>query len=251
MRNESADSTLLEDSSQELYKEGVELSKGSYYMQALYKFSDSIEQQPTPETFLQRGFVYRMREDYELAKSDFTASIMLKFKNPEAFLQRGYIHIVTENYPLAIKNLRYSIWQRPHNPEAYLQLGYAFLKTEDYKRAVENINISLKQNPQNQYATDLLALAESCHANSLRATQAENNLNPVAKDLQNAAMQASSSMDKPLPVESMGLASSSLSSQPQETPRLVSLPEVACPSFEARTHGARSSEASVNPSFSL
>lgn len=224
----------MKDLYQISYERGMTCLRTNNYVEALEHFSESIRLRPfDPEPLVQRGFAYRMSGDIALAKNDFTASIILRFKNPEAFLQRGFAHLSSQNFPLAIKNIRYSMMQKPNNPEAYLPLGYAYLKSRCYEQAIKYISRSLERDPQNSYAIEILTIAITCRDDSLKPK-------PVAVSTVQAVLPARLSENKPLPAESTALASTSLAAQPQQAQGVVIVPQIAAPSFEARTQCTRS-----------
>jgi tetratricopeptide (TPR) repeat protein len=129
----------------------------------------------TAGTFLDRGILFAMRGDYDMAIEDFTEAIRLNPDMAGAYMLRGRalfasvsrVTSVGENfsgvgtmstggrvsaeqvriYDLAIEDLTQAIRLDPNSSVAYVERGRAYSDKGDYDRAIADYNQALRINP--------------------------------------------------------------------------------------------------------
>ena len=115
------------------------------------------ETDPTKKAklYLDRGFIYLKKEDYDKAIADFDSAIELNPKNPDAYLMRGISYSgsgktdrALADFDNAIENFTQAIKLKPKDPDAWWGRGHAYLGKEDYDNAIEDLTQAIKLKPE-------------------------------------------------------------------------------------------------------
>jgi tetratricopeptide (TPR) repeat protein len=100
-----------------------------------------------PDAYYNRGFIYQVKGELQLAENDYTKSIELNPKNEDAYYNRGLIYVKNQNYELAIKDFSEAIKIRPSAADAYCNRGNAYFQTGKIDMALTDYNEAVKLSP--------------------------------------------------------------------------------------------------------
>lgn len=111
----------------------------------LEAFSKSIELDPRDfKSYINRGNVYMMRREYDMAIKDYTAAIRLQPKDWEAYNNRGIAFAMKQQHERSIEDLSMAIQLNNRDFKAYINRGNTYrminqydLAIKDYKKAIE------------------------------------------------------------------------------------------------------------------
>lgn len=130
---------------------------------ALAFYSNAIKLNPTDAiAYNNRGFIYRMLQDYDLALSDYDKSIELDPNDAITYNNRGVIYNKQKEYDLAIISFNKSIELNPQYPIAYNNRGNTYRHLKKFDLAKKDVVFSQKLNPNygSPYATHAMIYAD-------------------------------------------------------------------------------------------
>ncbi|MCM8782499.1 MAG: tetratricopeptide repeat protein [Candidatus Omnitrophica bacterium] len=127
----------------------------------IIKFTKEIEKNVNDcKAYVNRGFSYYYKGDYDRAIADFTKAIEIDPAFFTPYNNRGNCYLQTGRYDLAIADFSVAIKLRPHNGIPYNNRGFAHMMQGNLKEAEEDIQKSLELNKNNIYAMN--SMAELC-----------------------------------------------------------------------------------------
>lgn len=123
---------------------GVSLALTGKEEEGLKMIGKVIKEIPDYEdAYLERGRIYRNKQDYEKALDDFTMTIDLTH-NKLGYLERGITFLEAGNNVDAMIDFNKAIEKDPEYAPAYLNLGIARANLEDHQGAVEAFDKAIK-----------------------------------------------------------------------------------------------------------
>ncbi|MDR0871895.1 MAG: hypothetical protein LBN27_00305 [Prevotellaceae bacterium] len=103
---------------------------------ALNAFDKAISLDPNdPHTFINRGYLYQLREDYPESIIDFTKAISLAPENISDYVNRGIVEMLINNNQDAKKDFEMCVHLNPKSGELHRFLGLSKLNLNDKQGA--------------------------------------------------------------------------------------------------------------------
>jgi tetratricopeptide (TPR) repeat protein len=136
--------------------------------------------------YLYRGVEQRLKQDYDLALTDFGEAARIDSKYADAFYNRCVIYNLKGDYDHALADCSQAVKLGP-SPNAtaaaggerlgndrtisdyYSERGFAYLKKDDYVRAVLDLDNAIRLNPGNARALKNRGLAYQAKGDTARA----------------------------------------------------------------------------------
>ncbi|QQS48237.1 MAG: tetratricopeptide repeat protein [Acidobacteriota bacterium] len=124
--------------------DGVELFKNGNYDEAILKFNDAVNLNPSNDAaFVGRGRVRLAQNDYDQALADFSEALKLNPGNSEALIGRGNAHLGSKNWDAGIADFSKAL-EMNQSAEAYYNRGRIYEYKKDYARAIEDFRAAIK-----------------------------------------------------------------------------------------------------------
>ena len=125
----------------------VYLSKGDYD-RAITDFNQAIQLQPdsTPAWF-NRAAVYFVKQDYDPALADLNQVIQLQPNFDLAYVKRGSVYFFQGDYDLALADLDRAIQLQPNSAPSYAARGEIYVKQDNLDRAIADFSQAIKLQP--------------------------------------------------------------------------------------------------------
>ena len=141
-------------------KQGDASYKIRDYEQAVEKFTQAIEQNPTyAKAYINRGNSHYNLKEYEAAISDYNHALQINPEEVKAFVNRGNVRSILAEYSTdpdreynqAIGDFNNALRLNPKEAEAYIRRGivrsqlakYSGDSQQDYKKAINDFNQAL------------------------------------------------------------------------------------------------------------
>ncbi|HOY32464.1 MAG TPA: tetratricopeptide repeat protein [Bacteroidales bacterium] len=120
--------------------------------------TDVVDKYPVPLMWVNRGYEYRQRKEYDKALADYNNAIQTDPTYALAFHNRGALYFFTNKDSLAILDFNRALELDPKNPETWGNRGSALARTGHYEDALKDFNIALQLNPnkENTYSNRAL-----------------------------------------------------------------------------------------------
>lgn len=137
-----------------LFHQGVEAYQRREYQQAIDRFTDAIEQDPSPPNaklaaaYSNRCLVHLELNHYPQAIADCTQSIRLNPANVESYLNRGLAQYRAGNYPAAIADYNQLLDHAPEDYRAWYNRGLAQFELQHYDAAIADYDQSIQYSPE-------------------------------------------------------------------------------------------------------
>jgi tetratricopeptide (TPR) repeat protein len=112
--------------------------------------------------YLNRGFAYNNKWQFDEAIRDFNAAIGLNPKIPEAYADRGAAYRYKGELEQAMVDLNKAIELDPNSPTAYFNRGLIFLNKHQWDEAIADFGEAVRCNPS---SADALVNRGICYAN--------------------------------------------------------------------------------------
>ncbi|MDF5726283.1 MAG: tetratricopeptide repeat protein [Rhizonema sp. PD37] len=142
------------------YKQGHASYKVRDYEQAIEKFTQAIQQNPTyAKAYINRGNSHYNLKEYEAAISDYNHALQINPGEVKAFVNRGNVRSILAEYSSdpdreynqAIGDFNNALRLNPKEAEAYVRRGivraqlakYSGDSQQDYKKAINDFNQAL------------------------------------------------------------------------------------------------------------
>lgn len=146
---------LISQTAEELNSEGIRFAKKGNIDKAFEIFENAIKLYPdSPGPYANRGNIYRMRQEYKLALSDYSRSLELKADDLYVLYSRANTYLDSENFESAISDYTKIIEEKPSFPDIYFDRAYANIRLKNYGKAKNDLEAQLEINP-----TDFKSLA--------------------------------------------------------------------------------------------
>jgi tetratricopeptide (TPR) repeat protein len=130
-------------------KKGIEFAKKGKIKKAFDFFNKAIETNPEfPNAYSNRGNIYRMRKNYDLAIKDYSKSIELNPENLSVIYSRANTYLDKEDFKNAIKDYSVIINQNPSFKDIYFDRAYANIRIENYNNAKKDLESQLVISPK-------------------------------------------------------------------------------------------------------
>lgn len=100
------------------------------------------------EAYHNRGRVYSMKGQFDLAIADFTQAIALAPPAPGAVNYRGAVYLDEGNYDLAIADFQTALAAKPNWALPHATLGLAYFMKNDSERGLAEANEAVRLDPQ-------------------------------------------------------------------------------------------------------
>ena len=111
--------------------------------EAIIAYTKSIEIQPHPYAYNNRGLVYRDKGDNDNALKDYTEAIKLDPKNANAYHTRGLVYGVKGDYDNALKDFNEAIKLDPKYAFAYHTRGLVYAEMGNQEKAIADFQTAL------------------------------------------------------------------------------------------------------------
>ena len=136
----------------EVTNSGVEVTDKEYrynYTQKLQKpyMTDLSLKQEIGFLFLNRGNVWVLKNDYNHAIDDYTASLALGIVAPIVLSNRGMAYSYLHKYELAIADFDHASEIDPQDPSIYYNRASVLIEMKEYNKANADINEVIKLSP--------------------------------------------------------------------------------------------------------
>ena len=95
----------------------------------------------------EKGYYYRLNNDYDSAVKAYTSLISLAPNFADAYNSRGNVYIDKGQYDTAIENYNKAIVINPNFEEAYNNIGFAYSNKALYDKEMEGYNKAIAINP--------------------------------------------------------------------------------------------------------
>jgi tetratricopeptide (TPR) repeat protein len=142
-----------EQSSSNLFLQGVQATQAGHYSEALSIFTQVIQTAPTAAAYANRCLVKVELSQYQAAISDCSQAIQEQPNQTEAWLNRGIAHYRLGEYPDAIQDATALIQKQPHDLRAYFNRGLAKAALAQPQQAIADYNQALAKATQTEPAT--------------------------------------------------------------------------------------------------
>lgn len=130
----------------------IYLDRGDYDL-AFYDYNRAIQlKKGYTKAISNRGVIYLIKKDYKNAMDDFSAVLNIEPQNREAYEHRGTVHLDKKDYGKAIADLTKAIIIRNNVSSAYMKRAEAYKETGMLRKAVEDYNNVIKLEPSNTTA---------------------------------------------------------------------------------------------------
>ena len=140
---------LISQSALELNSKGIELAKKGKIDKAFSIFEEAIILYPDASgPYSNRGNVYRMRKQYELAISDYSKSLELKPDNLSVLYARANTYMDNNNFEMAVSDYSKIIEKKPSFSDIYFDRAYANIRLEKYEDAKTDLESQLELIPK-------------------------------------------------------------------------------------------------------
>ena len=120
--------------------------------------SDAIEKTSFPVAYLNRGYEYRQKKEYEKAIADYSKAIAVKPNYAKAYHNRGVAYFFTNRDSLAILDFNKALLLDSNYAETWSNRGAALARTGHYEAALKDFNKSILLDPaiENPYSNRAL-----------------------------------------------------------------------------------------------
>jgi len=140
---------LLSQTAEELNYQGIKLAKNGKIDKAYSIFDKAIKLYPdSPGPYSNRGNIYRIRKEYNLAIKDYSKSLELYPKNLNVRYARANTYLDSGNFQLAISDYTIIIEEKTSFPNIYFDRAYANIRAENYNDAKTDLESQLAINPK-------------------------------------------------------------------------------------------------------
>ena len=147
---------LISQTALELNSKGIELAKKGKIDKAFSIFEEAIKLYPdAPGPYSNRGNVYRMRKQYELAISDYSKSLELNpdnlsvlYARANTYYARANTYMDNNNFEMAVSDYSKIIEKKPSFSDIYFDRAYANIRLEKYKDAKTDLESQLELTPK-------------------------------------------------------------------------------------------------------
>jgi len=119
----------------------------SVWKDTITLMSDVIEKSKASVAYLNRGYEYRLKKDFEKAIADYSKAISLKPDFAKAYHNRGTAYFYTDRDSLAILDFNKAISFDPNYAETWGNRGSAKARSGQYEAALEDFNKAIKLDP--------------------------------------------------------------------------------------------------------
>ncbi|WP_293347462.1 MULTISPECIES: serine protease [unclassified Microcoleus] len=130
------------------WRKGVTLRELKRDPEAIIAYTKSIEIQPHPYPYVNRGSLYGGKGDYDNALKDYNEAIKLDPKNAIAYSNRGDVYYNKGDYDNALKVYTEAIKLDPKYAIAYSNRGNLYREKGDYDNALKDFNEAIKLDPK-------------------------------------------------------------------------------------------------------
>ncbi len=120
--------------------------------------TDVVNKYPVPLMWVNRGYEYRQRKEYDKALSDYNNAIKTDSTYALAFHNRGALYFFTNRDSLAILDFNKALKLDPKNAETWSNRGSALARSGHYAEAIGDFNKAIQLNPNkvNSYSNRAL-----------------------------------------------------------------------------------------------
>ena len=122
------------------YKRGLIRTQQKDNIGALQDFTNALNIERKPETYMMRASIRNDLKDYTGAADDYTSAIKMIKNNYIPYTLRASTYYRMEKYEDAVKDYTKSLKLKPNYPESYLGRGLARIKLSQYKEAEKDLN---------------------------------------------------------------------------------------------------------------
>ena len=134
------DSILIHESRFEFY---VDYLKD--YERALLEINNILLLDPSSENYANRGMIYTLKNDFELALLDFEKSIQLDTENRSPYYFRAKMYEIQKKYVEQRNDLLFTIEMDPEDPEGYYYLSLSYFTSKNYFRCLHYLDQSIEK----------------------------------------------------------------------------------------------------------
>ncbi|MDD4215574.1 MAG: tetratricopeptide repeat protein, partial [Bacteroidales bacterium] len=110
--------------------------------------SDVVEKYAVPLMWVNRGYEYRQRKEYDKALADYNNAIRTDSTYALAFHNRGALYFFTNKDSLAILDFNKALQFNPKNAETWSNRGSALARSGHYEEALKNFDKSIELDPR-------------------------------------------------------------------------------------------------------
>lgn len=140
---------LISQTALELNSKGIDLAKKGKIDEAFSVFEEAIKLYPdAPGPYTNRGNVYRMRKEYELAILDYSKSLELNPDNLSVLYARANTYRDNNNFEMAVSDYSKIIEKKPSFEDIYFDRAYANIRLEKYENAKTDLESQLELTPK-------------------------------------------------------------------------------------------------------
>ena len=140
---------LISQTALELNSKGIDLAKKGKIDEAFSVFEEAIKLYPdAPGPYTNRGNVYRMRKEYELAIFDYSKSLELNPDNLSVLYARANTYRDNNNFEMAVSDYSKIIEKKPSFEDIYFDRAYANIRLEKYENAKTDLESQLELTPK-------------------------------------------------------------------------------------------------------
>ncbi len=123
------------------------LAKGNYDS-ALADFKQAIQLQPNSIfAYLNRSAVYFVKQDYDRGLADLNQVIQLQPNFDLAYVKRGSVYYFKGDYDRALTDLNHAIQLQASSASSYAVRGEIYFKRDDFDRAIADSSQAIKLQP--------------------------------------------------------------------------------------------------------
>jgi tetratricopeptide (TPR) repeat protein/CHAT domain-containing protein len=120
---------------------------------AIADYTKAIEIDPHDAwTYSNRAEAYRVKGDSDRAIADYTKAIEIDPTNALTYYNRGYAYYAKQDYDLAISDYTKVVEIDPTNTMSYNNRGYAYYSKKDYERSIADYSKAIEIDPTNVFA---------------------------------------------------------------------------------------------------
>lgn len=115
-------------------------------------FTRAIEDAPSPESYVTRGYFWLARDEFDRSIRDFSVATRLDPRSPLAYAYRSMAWHEKRCFDRAIADCNYAIRLDAEWAPPYVERGRALCRMDQLDKAIEDFNKAIRLDPESAYA---------------------------------------------------------------------------------------------------
>ena len=137
----------MNNDTQKLWEKAIQLLTEEKWDEAIADLSQFIEATNDAAAYVNRGYAYNEKNEYDLALADYNKAIELKPNYENVYNNRGSAYKGKGEYDKALADYNKAIELNPNYAEAYNNRGNVYSDKGEYDKALADYNKAIELNP--------------------------------------------------------------------------------------------------------